>query len=82
MENITHPLMGTAIRTLRPEATKRGKPKPFAIPVQQEVARKTLTTLFPKNWASHLLRGECQVVRIGKRSPEWRWLKDKKGKSL
>ena len=23
----------------------------------------------------------CQVVRIGKMSPEWRWLKDKEGKS-
>ena len=23
----------------------------------------------------------CQVVRIGKRSPEWWWLKDKEGKS-
>ena len=55
---------------------------PLSIPGQQEVARKTSTPLFPKNWASHLLRGECQVVRIGKRSPEWRWLKDKEEKSL
>ena len=47
----------------------------LALPVQQEVARKTSTPLFPKNWASHLLRGACQVVRIGKRSPEWWWLK-------
>ena len=23
----------------------------------------------------------CQVGRIGKRSPKWRWLKDKEGKS-
>ena len=30
-----------------------------AVPAQQEVARDTLTLLFPKNWASHLLRGEC-----------------------
>ena len=55
---------------------------PLAIPVQQEVSRKTSTPLFPKNWASHLLRGECQVVRIGKWNPEWWWLKDKEGKSL
>ena len=40
---------------------------PLAIPVQQEVARKTSMPLFPKNWAFHLLRGECQVVRIGKK---------------
>ena len=54
---------------------------PLIIPVQQEVARKTSTPLFLNNWASHLLRGECQVVRIGERSPEWRWLKGKEGKS-
>ena len=54
---------------------------PLSIPGQQEVARKTSTPLFPKNWASHLLRGECSVVRIGKRSPKWWWLKDKEGKS-
>ena len=30
---------------------------PLAIPDQQEVARETLTPLFTKNWASHLLRG-------------------------
>ena len=59
----------------------RGAPMPFTIPVQQEVARETLMPLFPKNWASHLLRGDCQVVRIGKRSPKWWWLLDKeKGK--
>ena len=55
---------------------------PVTVPVQQEVARKTLMPLFPKNWASHLLKGECQIVRTGKRSPEWQWLKDKEGKSL
>ena len=26
-------------------------------------------------------RTSCQVVRIGNRSPKWRWLKDKEGKS-
>ena len=46
---------------------------PLTIPVQQEVARETSTPLFPKNWASHLFRGECYVVRIGeKKSPNWR----------
>ena len=29
---------------------------PLAVPMQQEVARKTSMPLFPKNWASHLLR--------------------------
>ena len=42
-----------------------GGPIPVVIPVQQEVARKTSIPLFPKHWASHLLRGECSVVRIG-----------------
>ena len=36
-----------------------GGPKPLAIPAQQEVARGTLITLFPKNWAFHLLREKC-----------------------
>ena len=61
-------------------ATGRG-PKPLAVPVQQEVARETMTPLVPNNWASHLLRGEYQVVKIGKRSPKWWWLKDKEGKA-
>ena len=73
--------MDTAIRTLRPETSKRGSPMPLAIPVQQEVARKTATPLFPKNWASHLLRGECQVGRTGKRSPKWWWPQTRKGKA-
>ena len=60
MENITHPYMDTAIRTLRLETSKRGRPNALAIPVQQEVARKTSTPLFPKNWASHLLRGNVR----------------------
>ena len=47
-----------AMRTLRLETSKRRGPIPLTIPIQQEVARKTLTPLFPKNWASHLLRGE------------------------
>ena len=42
-ENITHPLMDTAIRALRPETSKRGGPMPLTIPVQQEVARETST---------------------------------------
>ena len=70
--------MDTAIRTLRLETSKRGGgPMPLTIPAQQEVARETSTPLLPENWASHLLRGGGEVVRIGKRSPKWWWLKDK-----
>ena len=41
------------------EIPRGGGPIPLATQVQQEVARKTSTPLFPKNWASHLLSGEC-----------------------
>ena len=51
--------MDTTIRTLRLETSKRGRPMPLVILAQQEVARKTSMPLFAKNWASHLLRGEC-----------------------
>ena len=51
MENITHPYMDTAIRTLRLETSKRGGgPMPLTIPAQQEVAREISKTLSPKNW--------------------------------
>lgn len=60
--------MDTAIRTLRLRLPRGGDPMPLTIPAQQEVARETAIPLFPKNWVSHLLRGECQAVRIGKRS--------------
>ena len=55
-----HTPLDTAIRTLKIETSRRERPNiPLAAPVQQEVPRKTSTPLFPKNWASHLLRGEC-----------------------
>ena len=55
-ENITPPYMDTAIRTPGPDTSKvGGGPMPFAFPVKQEVARKTSKSLFPKNWAFHLL---------------------------
>ena len=75
--SITHPQRDTTIRTLRLETSKRGSPMPLADPDQQEVARETSVPLIPKNWASHLLRGVFQVVRIGKRSLKWWWQKDK-----
>ena len=40
---------------------------PLALPAQQEIARETSMALRLKNQASHLLRGECYVVRLGKR---------------
>ena len=53
------PQMDMATKTLRPETSKRGRPNAPHHPVQQQVARKTSMPLFPKNWASHLLRGGC-----------------------
>ena len=49
-------------------------------PLPSQLSRKypeTSMPLFPNNWACHLLREECQILRIGKRSPKWQWLKDK-----
>ena len=80
-ENITHSQKDTVIRTLRLETVKRGGPVALIVPLQQEVARENSMPLLPKNWASHLLRWESQVVRIQKRGPEQWWLKDKEGKS-
>ena len=81
MKNIIHPQMDTAIRTLRLRLPRGGDPMPLTIPAQKEVARETAIPLFPKNWVSHLLRGECQAVRIGKRSLKQQWLNDKERKS-
>ena len=52
--------MDTAIRTLRLKTSKRGGPMPLTIQVQQEVARETSMPLFPKTWASRLLRGNVR----------------------
>ena len=79
-ENITHPQMDTAIRTRRPETSKKGGPMPTPSQFSRSHQRE-LNAPIPKELASHLLRGECQVVRIVNRSPKWLWLKDKEGKS-
>ena len=79
-ENITHPQMDIAIRTLRLETSKRGRPNAPRCPSSAGSSQRDRGTPLPKNWASHLLRGECQVVRIGKRSLKWQWLKDKERK--
>ena len=81
MENTTHPQMDTTMRTLRPETSKRGRPNTPRHPNSAGSSQKDLYAPIPKELASHLLRGECQVVRIVNRSPKWLWLKDKEGKS-
>ena len=66
MENITHPWMDTAIRTLRLETSKKGGPIPLTIPAHQEVARETSMPLFPKNWVTCFLRGDVRLLEQGK----------------
>ena len=53
------PLDGHCYKDLGLRPARGGGPIPLAVPVQQEVARETLKPLFPKNWASHLFRGDC-----------------------
>ena len=77
MENITNPQMDTAIRTLRLEIGKRVSSKAPRHPSLAGSSQRDLMTLFPKNSTSHFLRGKCQIVKIGKRSPKWWWLKEK-----
>ena len=55
---------------------------PLVIPAQQEVARETSTPLFPRNWASHLLRGGMLGSQNGKKRPKWQWPEDKERKKL
>ena len=81
MENITHPQMDTAIRTLRLETSKKGRPNTPCHPSSAGSSQKDLDAPIPKELGLPSIEGECQVVRIGKRSPEWQCLKDKKGKS-
>ena len=69
--------MDTIIRTLRLETSKRGRPKTPCYPNSAGSSQRDLNAPIPKNWASHLLRRECWIVRIGKRNPNWQWLKDK-----
>ena len=75
--------MDTTIRILRNEINEGeagGLNAPHH-PVQQEVARETSMPLLPKNCASHLLRGECWIVRIGKSVQNSGGSKTKKGKT-
>ena len=48
MENITHPYMDTAIRTLRLETSKRGRPNTLRQPSSAGSSQKDLDTPIPK----------------------------------
>ena len=56
-ENITHPEMDTAIRTLRLETSKRGRPNTPRHPSSAGSSQKDLDTLIPKELGLPSLEG-------------------------
>ena len=82
MVNITHPQMETAIRTLRLETSKKGRLNAPHHPSSAGSSQRQLDAHIPKELGLPSLEGECQGVKIGKRSPKQWWLKDKEGKTL
>ena len=73
--------MDTAIRTLRLETSKRGRPNTPRNPSSAGSSQKDLDAPIPKVMGLPSLEGGMLGGRIGKKSPKWRWLKDKEGKS-
>ena len=56
-ENITHPWMDTAIRTLRPETSKRGRPNAPRCPSSAGSSQKDLDAPIPKELGLLSLEG-------------------------
>ena len=73
-----HIPLDTAIRILRIETSKRGRPNIPRHPSSAGSSQKDLDTPIPKELGLPSLEGGM-LGRIGKRSPKWRWLKDKEG---
>ena len=83
MKNITHPQMNTIRSTLSLDISKRGSPIAPRHPRSAGSSQRHLDAHINKELGLlPSLSGECQVVRIGKRSPKQQWLKDKEEKSL
>ena len=57
MENITHPQMDMATRTLRPETSKRGRPNAPRCPSSVGSSQKELDTPIPKELGLLSLEG-------------------------
>ena len=71
--------MDTAIRTLRLETSKRGRPNTPRHLHSAGSSQKDLDAPIPKELGLPSLEGGM-LGRIGKRSPKWRWLnKNKEG---
>ena len=81
MENITHPQMNTAKGTLRPETSKRGRPKTPCHPNSAGSSQKDLNTPIPKELGLPSLERGMLGSQNRERSPKWQWRKDKEGKS-
>ena len=75
---IYHTPLDTTIRALRIETSKRGRPNTPHHPSSAGSSQKDLDTPIPKELGLPSLEGGM-LGRIGKRSPKWRWLKDKEG---
>ena len=69
--------MNTTVWTLRLDISKRGKPNAPHHPSSAESIQRDLDVPIPKKLGLPFF-----IDRIGKRSPEWWWLKDKERKSL
>ena len=72
--------MDTSIRTLRLETSKRGRSNAPGRPSLAGSSQTDFDVPIPKELGLPSLKGECQIVRIGKRSPKWQWLKEKERK--
>ena len=76
---IYHTPLDTAIRTLRIETSKRGRPNTPHRPSSAGSSQKDLDTPITKELGLPSLEGEM-LGRIGKRSPKWRWLRQGRSK--
>ena len=57
MKNITHPYMDTAVKTLKPETNKRGRPNAPHHPSSAGSSQKDLDTPIPKELGLPSLEG-------------------------
>ena len=73
--------MDTAIRILRLETSKMGRPNAPCHHSSAGSSQRDLDTSILNELGLPSLEGGMLVVRIGKRIPEWQWLKEKEGKS-
>ena len=76
---IYHTPLDTAIRALRIETNKRGRPNTPHHPSSAGSSQKDLDVPIPEELGLPSLEGGM-LGRIGKRSPKWRWLRQGRSK--